>query len=81
MERWRDEQELARADWWTLEECMRHLDIKPSTLRRYRANGLATVSGRIDGRRVTLVKRVDAQGHYRGRRHAEKAGKRIQSDP
>lgn len=75
MDRWRDEQELARADWWTLAECMRHLGISARTLRRYRNAGLAVHEGRVDGKRVTIVKRTDAQAHFRGRRHAAKSAR------
>lgn len=70
VQRWRDEHELAQAEWWTLEECRRHLGISERTLRRYRAAGLDVHEGRVDGRRVALVKRVDAQGHFREKRHA-----------
>lgn len=70
MERWRDEHELARAEWWTLEECMRHLDISRATLYRYRAEGLTVTKHRQNGKLIAFVKRADAQRHYRTQRHA-----------
>lgn len=72
MDRWRSERELAAAEWWTLDECMRHLDISARTLRRYRDEGLAVLESRVDGKRVALVKRIEAQRHFRDRRHAQR---------
>lgn len=73
MDRWRSEHELAQAEWWTLEECMRHLAISKATLYRYRAAGLAVTKHRQDGRLVSFVKRAEAQRIYREQRHAAKA--------
>ena len=75
MERWRDEQELARVECWTLADCRRHLGISERTLRRYRAAGLEVHEGRVDGRRVALVKRTEAQAHFRGKRHAARSAR------
>lgn len=73
MDRWRSEHELAQAEWWTLDECRRHLGISERTLRRYIRNGLPLY--RLNRREVAAswVKRVDAQAIYRRARHAERS--------
>lgn len=75
MDRYRSESELAVAEWWTLEECMRHLDISRRTLNRYRAAGLAVTKHRQETRLVAFVKRADAQRHFRAGRHAARSAR------